>query len=79
MLRMQLIVQVYSMSPFVYAGMYLAFVQASLDAGDVPCLVVVEHRAFCALNWKHARRMVQLPPAGHGTSQGRLRGKGRQP
>jgi hypothetical protein len=39
---MQLIVQVYSMSPFAYAGMYLAFVQASLDACDVPCLVVVE-------------------------------------
>ena len=75
---MQLIVQVYSMSPFAYAGMYLAFVQARLDAlaCDVPCLVVVVHRAFCAINWKHARGMVQLPPAGHGTSQGRLRGKG---
>jgi hypothetical protein len=61
---MQLIVQVYSMSPFAYAGMYLAFVQASLDAlaCDVPCLVVVEHRAFCAVNWKHARGTVQLPP-----------------
>ena len=33
---MQLIVQVYSMSPFAYAGMYLAFVQARLDACDVP-------------------------------------------
>ena len=53
--------------------------EASLDACDVPCLVVVEHRVFCAINWKHARGMVQLPPAGHGTSQGRLRGKGRQP